>query len=68
MEHYYSLPRVSDLLSPDRVAELLGVTTKTLANWRARGTGPAYVRVAGRVYYTHEAYAAYWRDQIAGAA
>ncbi len=62
------VPRVSDLLAPEQVADNLGVTTKTLANWRARGTGPRYVRVAGRIYYTLEAYAEYWHEQIGGAA
>lgn len=51
-----------------QVAEALGTTTKTLANWRSRSTGPAYVRVAGRVYYTRTAYEAYWREQMGGAA
>ena len=27
------------------------ITPKTLANWRVRGRGPAYVRFVGRVLY-----------------
>lgn len=56
------------LLTPEHVARALGTTTKTLANWRSRGSGPAYVRVAGRVYYTRAAYEAYWNAQMGGAA
>lgn len=58
------LPSITDLLAPDEVARLLGVTTKTLANWRARSTGPDYVRVAGRIFYRRDAYLRYWQDQI----
>ncbi|KQW45930.1 hypothetical protein ASC77_18615 [Nocardioides sp. Root1257] len=62
------LRRVTDLLTSECVAEALGVTTKTLTNWRSRGVGPAHVRVAGRVYYTRDAYDAYWHEQTGGAA
>jgi hypothetical protein len=30
------------LLTPDRVAELLGVTTAALRKWRLKNEGPAY--------------------------
>lgn len=36
------------LLSADEAAPLAGVEAKTLANWRYRGTGPAFIRVSGR--------------------
>lgn len=62
------LPNVASLLTPDQVAEALGTTTKTLANWRSRRTGPSFVRVAGRVYYPRSAYDAFWLEQTGGAA
>lgn len=65
---FHDLPRVADLLTPDQVAEGLGVSTKTLTNWRSRSVGPAYVRVAGRVFYTLGAYTEYWLEQTGGAA
>lgn len=39
------------LLSGDELGELVGVSTKTLADWRARGLGPAYVRIGRHVRY-----------------
>lgn len=62
------LPNVAELLTPEQVAEALGTTTKTLANWRSRRTGPSYVRIAGRVYYSRAAYDAFWLGQTGGAA
>ncbi len=67
METSTPLPSISDLLPPDDVARLLGVTTKTLANWRARSTGPDYVRVAGRIFYCRDAYLRFWHEQMAQA-
>lgn len=64
----HDLPTVAGLLTPEQVAEALGTTTKTLANWRSRRTGPSYVRVAGRVYYPRAAYDAFWLEQTGGAA
>lgn len=62
------LPTVASLLTPQQVAEALGTTTKTLANWRSRRTGPSFVRIAGRVYYPRAAYDAFWLEQTGGAA
>jgi predicted DNA-binding transcriptional regulator AlpA len=36
------------LAEPHEVASYLGVTEKTLAQWRWRRTGPAWVKVGGR--------------------
>lgn len=37
---------------PNEAARYLGVATKTLANWRSMGYGPAYIRHgAGNVAY-----------------
>lgn len=38
-------------LTTREAADLLRVHTKTLARWRAAGTGPAWVRVEGRILY-----------------
>ena len=41
-----------NLLSPDQVAEVLGVSTTTLAKWRQGGNpNLPYVRIAGRIRY-----------------
>jgi hypothetical protein len=34
----------ANLLRPVEAAQLLGVRTKTLANWRCQGVGPAFVK------------------------
>ncbi len=51
-------PIIPLLLSPADAGRLLGVTADTLADWRAKGYGPAYVRVGegirGRVRYPAE--------------
>jgi excisionase family DNA binding protein len=39
------------LLSRQEVAHLLGVPTKTLAEWAYQGRGPAYYRIGKRVGY-----------------
>ena len=36
------------LLEPGQVAHLLGVTQKTLQDWRTKGRGPAYVKLGTR--------------------
>jgi predicted DNA-binding transcriptional regulator AlpA len=44
----------NELLSPGRVAELLGIKPQTLRSWRHLGKGPRYVRIGGprgRVMY-----------------
>lgn len=38
-------------LSPEKLADQLGVATRTLANWRSRGVGPSFVKIANRVVY-----------------
>jgi predicted DNA-binding transcriptional regulator AlpA len=42
-----------NLLRPEAVAEQLGVSTSTLAKWRLRGIGPAFVKIGPRLvgYY-----------------
>lgn len=38
-------------LKAAEAATYLGLTEKTLANWRSQNVGPAYLKVAGRVQY-----------------
>lgn len=38
-------------LSPDEVATLLGVTTRTLARWRVAGNGPTYATIGASIRY-----------------
>jgi len=45
-------------LTPKQAAEMLGVTERTLYDWRARGEGPAWsrtIRGIGRIRYTVQA-------------
>lgn len=55
------------LLSSADAGRLLGVTADTLADWRAKGYGPPYVRVGegirGRVRYPADAVRA-WADGL----
>jgi excisionase family DNA binding protein len=39
------------LLTPDELAEVLGVPAETLKQWRYFGRGPAFVRVGRHVRY-----------------
>jgi predicted DNA-binding transcriptional regulator AlpA len=39
------------LVTPAELAEFLGVPAHTLAQWRSRGLGPAFVRVGRYVRY-----------------
>jgi excisionase family DNA binding protein len=39
------------LLTPEDVAELLGISERTLEFWRYQGRGPAFLRVGKRVRY-----------------
>ena len=39
------------LLTPEAVAEKLGVAPKTLANWRSMDTGPKHYKVGRFVRY-----------------
>ena len=48
-----------DLVSDVEVAALLGVSQKTLANWRSAGLGPSYFKIGGRVRYDRAVILAY---------
>ena len=42
------------LLTPEEVAEFLGMKPNTLARWRSNGIGPAYVKLGSAVRYRRE--------------
>ncbi len=39
------------LLDPEPASELIGASTKTMANWRCQGVGPKHIRVGRMVKY-----------------
>lgn len=41
----------NSLLNEHQAAELLGIKMRTLANWRRRGRGPAYVKLHQQIRY-----------------
>jgi excisionase family DNA binding protein len=43
--------RLEKLLSKEEAAELLGVSPRTLEDWRLHGTGPKGIRVGRRLRY-----------------
>lgn len=54
----------SRLLTTVEIAEILGVTTKTLERWRSLGEGPAYVRLSRAVLrYRHEDLETFLRER-----
>lgn len=45
-------PSPEALVGPSKAAKQLGISTKTLANWRSSGvTGLKHVQVGGRIFY-----------------
>ena len=46
---------MSQLLTPEELAELIRVRVGTLAAWRNRRQGPAYVRVGDLIRYPADA-------------
>jgi DNA-binding transcriptional MerR regulator len=51
-----------DFLTPPELAEELGVSEKTLANWRVEGRGPDFERHGNRIrYYVEDVRA--WRNK-----
>lgn len=45
-------PSLEVFLTPADVANVLGISAKTLANWRVSGFGPKYVKLGSRVVYS----------------
>ncbi|MFJ4879354.1 helix-turn-helix transcriptional regulator [Streptomyces sp. NPDC088745] len=62
----------SDLLKPAEVASLLRVSVGTLANWRAKGVGPQFLKLSetpnAPVRYRRSVVEAYTRRGDQGAA
>ena len=56
-------------LSPSEAAKLIEkcgggkITTRTLDNWRALGTGPRFIRVCGRILYPMKFLDDWWDSQ-----
>lgn len=46
---------LDSLITPDILADRLGVTTRCLAEWRVRGQGPKYIRTGRSPRYRPEA-------------
>lgn len=45
-----------ELVTPEKLAEELGVTTGTLSKWRYNGTGPLYRKLGGNGRTNHVRY------------
>ncbi len=45
------LPLAPEYLSPQQVAQLTGISTKTLEAWRGVRKGPSYYKLGGLVRY-----------------
>jgi excisionase family DNA binding protein len=56
---------LGDLLSPSELSRYLGVPLGTLANWRYKGRGPAFLRVGRHVRYRAEDVATWVEEQLA---
>jgi len=46
--------KLKPFLSSDDLATLIDVHPVTLAKWRAKGEGPGYLKVCGRIRYPRE--------------
>jgi predicted DNA-binding transcriptional regulator AlpA len=52
-----------EFLSPDQVAEMLGLHPRTLWRWRNEGRGPNYIPIGRKTYYSLESVQAWLRSQ-----
>lgn len=60
-----SSPAPEPLLSERDAATILGLTPRTLQAWRARGDGPAFVRISSRcVRYQPSALEEWIQDRV----
>ena len=55
-------PAIPNLLTPDEVAPILGVTTKWLGYKRWAGGGPPFKKIAGKVRYPEPAVIDYYNS------
>ena len=46
-------------MTPDELADHWNMSVKTLAKWRCDKCGPAYIKIAGNIWYLHEDIAKY---------
>ena len=53
------------LLTPLETGEYLGISKKTLANWRSKGTSPKFIKLGNKVFYLKEDLDA-WIQQFSG--
>ena len=53
-----------DLLTDEQVSQLSGVKPKTLANWRCKGIGPAFVKVGAQIRYRPEDLKAFFDSRV----
>jgi len=42
---------VPQLLTPEEASEVLKVSVVSMANWRAQGCGPIYIKAEGKILY-----------------
>jgi len=49
---------------PDEVADILKISKRTLANKRALGTGPTFLKLDGIIRYPVEAFEAYLNSHL----
>lgn len=56
-----------DSLTPDELANEIGVAKSTLARWRCTDQGPRFVRIAGRIHYMRTDVEQWIQEQIAAA-
>jgi len=52
-----------EYLTPKDVSERFNVSTKTLANWRSQGKGPAYFKLGNKIKYSIEKVKKWFGDQ-----
>lgn len=53
-----------NLLTPEQVAELCNVVPETVLRWRARGTGPRYLKITSRCFRYRRDDVDEWLDSI----
>lgn len=49
-----TLRRILDLIREDELAEVLSLSTETLAQWRKDGAGPDFARLGKRIWYRRQ--------------
>src|SRR5437879_5411849 len=52
------------LLSPEELAQNLGLSPATLADWRTQGKGPAYLKTGRRIWYPKDHVEKWMKAQV----